>query len=342
MDPTYEAPTLGLVPDFSTWTSYPNIYALGHRNLKELFLAPVIVEEKVDGSQFSFGVFVSENHEGGLEWRCRSKGAQLNLIAPEKMFARAVEVVKGLPLKVGWTYRAEYLNRPKHNALAYDRTPEKNLIIFDVCRAPGEWLSYEEKAAEAKRLGLEVVPLVYEGMVSDVTMFRALIDRVSILGGQKVEGVVVKSYVAPLGELRRNVPLIGKFVSEAFKEVHTGRPAGPGRKDVIESLVAQYGTATRWAKAVQHLKEAGKLTSSPKDIGPLIAETWGDIEKEHKEDIKDFLYDWAAKQLRSGVANGLPMWYKELLLKEQFEQEGTVELLRPAGSVRYDNVLDLE
>ena len=110
-----------------SWHSYPSIFALGHRALADLLLDPVIVEEKVDGSQFSFGLFervavCDEPHETVL--LCRSKGAQLNLVAPEKMFIRAVDVVKELPLHTGWTYRAEYLAKPKHNALAYDRVPE--------------------------------------------------------------------------------------------------------------------------------------------------------------------------------------------------------------------------
>ena len=56
----------------TSWHSYPSIYALGHRYLEELLLDPVLVEEKVDGSQFSFGVF---EHPEGPELRCKSKGA---------------------------------------------------------------------------------------------------------------------------------------------------------------------------------------------------------------------------------------------------------------------------
>jgi len=33
--------------------SYPSIYNLGHRYLGDLLDGPVVVEEKVDGSQFS-------------------------------------------------------------------------------------------------------------------------------------------------------------------------------------------------------------------------------------------------------------------------------------------------
>ena len=52
-----------------SWHSYPQIYALGHRYITELLLDPVLVEEKIDGSQFSFGVF---EVEGEHQLRCRS------------------------------------------------------------------------------------------------------------------------------------------------------------------------------------------------------------------------------------------------------------------------------
>lgn len=71
----------------NSWHSYPSSFAIGHRALKELLYDPVIVEEKVDGSQFSFGLFKNEE-TGALEYKCRSKGAQLNLEAPEKCLSR--------------------------------------------------------------------------------------------------------------------------------------------------------------------------------------------------------------------------------------------------------------
>lgn len=39
--------------------SYPKIYNMGHAAIAELLLGEVTVEEKVDGSQISFGIFVS-------------------------------------------------------------------------------------------------------------------------------------------------------------------------------------------------------------------------------------------------------------------------------------------
>ena len=301
----------------NSWHSYPSIFAIGHRALAELLLDPVIVEEKVDGSQFSFGLF-DENGERVL--RCRSKGAQLNVIAPEKMFTNAVDVVQSLDLRVGWTYRAEYLKKPKHNALAYDRIPEKHLIVFDINSGHESYLSYEEKSTECARLGLEVVPLVFEGVIENVEHFRSMIDRVSALGGQKVEGVVVKNY-------RRFGPdkkvLMGKFVSEAFKEVHAAewKTANPTRTDIVERLIDSLRTPARWQKAVQHLRERGQVEDSPRDIGFLIKETQADIEKECMELIAEKLAEWALPQIRRGVVRGLPEWYKDELMKRQFEKE---------------------
>ena len=301
----------------TSWHSYPSIYALGHRYITELLLDPVLVEEKIDGSQFSFGLFDGEE---GRYLRCKSKGAELNIVAPDSMFERGVEVVQSLQdkLTVGWTYRAEYLMKPKHNALAYDRIPKDHIIIFDINDGHESYLSYERKAEEAARLGLEIVPAFYHGMIESVEHFRALLDRVSCLGGQKIEGVVIKNY-ARFGADKK--AMLGKFVSEAFKEVHARewKAANPTQGDILEALIRSLKTDARWPKAVQHMKEAGRLEDSPRDIGHLMKEVPIDIEKEETEFIKQKLFDWAWPHLRRGVVGGLPEWYKEQLLAKQFE-----------------------
>ena len=39
----------------TSWHSYGKIFNLGHKETEALFDGPVVVEEKIDGSQFSFG-----------------------------------------------------------------------------------------------------------------------------------------------------------------------------------------------------------------------------------------------------------------------------------------------
>lgn len=299
-----------------SWHSYPSIYTLGHRYVADLLLDPVLVEEKVDGSQFSFGRFMGEE---GPYLRCKSKGVELNLVAPDGMFKKGVEVVQGLAdkLTMGWTYRAEYLMNPKHNALAYDRVPKDHIIVFDINTGHEEYMPYDEKRRECERLGLEVVPQLFYGKIEDVQHFRSMLDTVSCLGGQKIEGVVIKNYQR-FG-LDKKV-LLGKFVSEAFKETHARewKAANPTQGDILEALIRSLKTDARWHKAVQHLREAGRIEDSLRDIGLLMKEVPEDVHKEEEIFIKDKLFEWAWPHLRRGIVGGLPEWYKEQLLKRQF------------------------
>jgi RNA ligase len=304
---------LGGVASLSSWHSYPKIFALGHRAIAELFLDDVLIEEKVDGSQFSFGRF-------GGELKCRSKGATLNVEYPEKMFAEAVETAKSLDLIDGWTYRGEYLKKPKHNALAYDRVPNKHIILFDINTAEEEYLTYDDKRKEAERIGLEIVPIIHSGRVSDPSTLLAFLERESILGGQKIEGVVAKNYHR-FGMDKK--ALMGKYVAEAYKEVHSAewKESNPTTGDVIQRLILQLRTPARWNKAVQHLRENGELTETPKDIGNLIKEAQRDIEEECSDEIKESLYRYAISHIKRGVTGGLPEWYKEQLLQLQFTKQ---------------------
>ena len=113
---------------------------------------------------------------------------------------------------------------------------------------------------------------------------------------------------------------MGKFVSEAFKETHqkewkVGNPTGG---DMIELLAFTLRTEARWNKAVQHLRDSGRLEESPRDIGALIEEVKADVEKECREEIRDRLYNHAWPQIRRKIVAGLPQWYKERLLQAQF------------------------
>ena len=163
--------------------SYPSVYQIGHKAIPNLFEGVVSVQEKIDGSQFSFGII-----DGELQ--ARSKNKQLIINAPEKMFARAIETVLSLSLSPGIVYRGEYLEKPKHNTIVYSRVPDKHIILFDISQPEGE--AYLERRAleiEAKHVGLELVPEFFRGEIKTMEEFKGLLDRESVLGGAKMEGV---------------------------------------------------------------------------------------------------------------------------------------------------------
>lgn len=228
----------------SSWGSYTSIYNFGHRAITDLLKGPVLVEEKIDGSQFSFGIFNRDNPvcngiwDECFELKVRSKGATMIVDAPEKMFTEAVETVKAIRgnLIVGWTYRGEYLKKPKHNALAYDRIPNGHIIIFDINTDEETYLSYAEKKAEAERLGLEIVPLLFEGII----------------------------------------------------------------------------------------RERGEIEDDVRDIGKLMKEIPEDIKIECEAEIKERLFAWAWPNIRRIVTRGVPEYYKDSLLRKQFEGDSHV------------------
>lgn len=300
---------------------YPSVYQIGHKAIQDIFSGEVVVEEKVDGSQFSFGIVNSE-------LKCRSKGAQIIIDAPEKMFNHAIETVKELApaLHPEWVYRGEYLAKPKHNTLCYNRVPNKNIILFDVNIGNEVYLSYEDMKKEADRLGLEVVPIFYQGKIETLEFFRDLLETQSILGGTKVEGVVVKNY--SLFTQEKKVAM-GKYVSEMFQEVHKGewRKSNPTDTDITSMLITQYRTPARWNKAIQHLRDAGTLTDSPKDIGNIMKEVPTDILKECEEEIREKLFKHFWPKIARGVSAGIAEWYKDELLKSAFTKDDANELV---------------
>jgi hypothetical protein len=147
-----------------------------------------------------------------------------------------------------------------------------------------------------------------------------MLENESFLGGVKIEGVVAKNYTQ-FG--RDGKVSMAKYVSEAFKEVHNKewKLANPGQKDVVEGLIAGLRTEARWQKAVQHLAESGDLTHTPKDIGALMKEVKDDIIAEEVERIKGILWKHFSGKILRGASAGLAEWYKEELLKKQFEGE---------------------
>lgn len=296
--------------------SYSSIYAIGHRAAADLFVGPVVVEEKLDGSQFSFGVT-----EDGETLLCRSKGADIFPENPEKMFAKAVESVLAIrdDLTPGWTYRGEYFQKPKHNTIAYGRVPEKHIILFDVDTGLQDYLDPDAKRTEAGRLGLEVVPTIFEGHVSAFDDIKAMMRTESVLGGATPEGLVFKNY-GQFGPDKKT--LMGKYVTEEFKEVHKGewKKSNPGHGDIVSSLITQYRTPARWKKAVHHLRDAGVLTESPKDIPALMKEINVDVLKECEQDIKDALFAWAWPKIGRGITAGAPQWWKDELAQSAFAE----------------------
>lgn len=295
--------------------SYPKIYNFGHRAIRDIFNEPVVLQEKVDGSQISF------MKKDGVVY-ARSKGTMLHFDNPEKMFSLGLDSIASVAdiLVDGHVYRGEYLQKPKHNVLKYSRVPEGHIILFDIQNGVGteEYLPPSHIEEAANYLGFECVP-TWEAKIDSLDQLSEYLLRTSCLGGASVEGVVAKNYNR--FDQHTGKVLMAKHVSEAFKEVHRKKSYKTSNKDIIVSLVEHYKTEARWQKAIQHLRDDGRLLDSPRDIGSLIKEVNLDVLAECKEEIAEALFKWGWKQISRGITAGLPEWYKEKLLEKQFGGE---------------------
>lgn len=293
-------------------SSYSKVYALGHRAIADLLKGDVVVQEKIDGSQFSFGIIDNEFY-------CRSRNRPLDLNNPHKLFALAIETVKSKisSLTPGWTYRAEAVTSPKHNILQYDRIPTGGLIVYDIDEGGQNYLNADKLSDECIRLGLEYTRFItlINGEELTKELILEYLELDSRLGGTKIEGIVIKNYDR-FGIDGKT--LMGKYVSETFKETMRGKRPKPAKKEAILSIIDHFKTEARWNKAIQHLREDGKLEDDPRDIGPLIKELHQDFNSECVDEFKNWLYIYFHKEVISGIVKGFPEFYKGLLMEKQF------------------------
>lgn len=288
--------------------SYPNVYQLGHKLVSNVLDGYVLVQEKIDGSQISFGI----DNLGDL--RIRSKNKEIDIEHPDDMFRLAVEwIVKNRSnLQAGWTYRGEYMQKSKHNTLAYSRVPRNNIILFDICDGLESYLPYSRVKNVANYIGLEVVPLFAKGVFTEADILELKdewLSRESILGGTKVEGVVIKNYNVFTAEKK---VAMAKLVRDDFREQNATnwKAAKPSTADVVQKLIDTYRTEARWQKAVQHLRDSGELQGEMRDIPALMKEVSSDVLKECKDEILEQLFAYAWPKISKGITRGLPEWYK--------------------------------
>lgn len=305
-------------------SSFPKIFALGQCYIKDIFKGEVEITEKIDGSQFVFGNVNSNLY-------MRSKGKVIYKETVDKMFRSGVDYILSLEsLPMNAVFYCEYLAKPKHNVLKYEKTPKNNLILFGVYKVEEDKFvnNYDELKRWGDMIDIETVPLLYRGKVDSLEEIIKFLDMQSILGGTKLEGIVVKNYDNPFLLGGQPIPIMmGKYVSEKFKEQHShwaGANTGKGR---WQTYVESFKTEARWNKAIQHLKEKGELEHSPRDIGKLIKEIITDINEENKEDIKEFLWNQFGREVTGAAVRNFAEWYKLKLAESGFQNKEEEEKL---------------
>lgn len=298
---------------------FPKIFTIGQKYIKDIFEGNVEITEKVDGSQFVFGKVNNQLF-------FRSKGAVINPEVCPNLFKPAVDYVLSIQDRFepyeNFVVYSETLSKPKHNTLSYSRVPKNHIAIYGVSDGAGEvFLSQHVLLQQvAAEFDVDVVPLLFYGNVHSPEGIRELLDLESFLGGEKIEGIVVKNFNKTLLVGDQVVPLMsGKLVSERFKERHKSWPKEHTPRGKFDTFKESFRTNARWIKAIQRLGEDGKLEESPKDIGILLKYLHQDLEAEQKEDIKEELYNLFIREIKAEAVKGFPEFYKEYLVNKNVE-----------------------
>ena len=301
---------------------YQKIQQAYKPEVEDIFDGYVVIEEKIDGSQFRIEI----KKDGTIS--CGSHH-QDGIIA-DSMFKLGIEnaqhIFANYKPSEDITVFCEYLSTIKQNSIPYGKVPLHNLIIFDVKRDT-LYLNRAQKELFAKEHGMDVVPILWEGDGSKIstdgkihdTFKEELLKKESCLGHGKgfdrIEGFVVKNY-AKFYDINRYPHYEGhwkciKIVNDSFKEKNNEE--NPNRTNKFQELKDNYRTEARCLKTIQHLKEKGLLKGDLSDLGLLVPEMKHDIEEEEGEGLKNTLYKMFAPEVLGYATKEMIPTYKKYL-----------------------------
>lgn len=282
-----------------------------------------VVEEKVDGSQIrgmvtrGGEIIVGSKNVDFTPGRVVPKGFAKGV----EQMQRVLSMLKQDGLEV--MLFGEYLEKPLHNTLQYDRVPAGNIYLFDA-KVEGRWLGAEEIDVLAEALGVEPVNVLARyNALPDFEALKQYLGNTSVLGGQKVEGVVLKNRGVLIDQYGKPAFYAVKLVRKEFKELNS-EVWKTQRRDGIHSineLIAASLDALNikniWNKAIQHIRDDGKAQHSMRDMQVLSEYIDADIDLEYRLPIEEFMFTFLRGQIKRYIMKGLPGYYKQVLYEMQ-------------------------
>ncbi|XWV25078.1 hypothetical protein QJ856_gp0699 [Tupanvirus deep ocean] len=303
---------------------YPSIEHFGPANLKPNGMI-CYIEEKIDGSQMGFFLKDSEIHFINKKKVLKGQSAT---------YEKALMTLPTIKHKLNpdLIYYGEYIKSLKANVAVYDRVPKFFFILYDVYSISQKiWFDYTEKKAEADRVGLDCVSLLYFGDGSTEPLYdvcNKLISQIesgeikSCLGGTP-EGIVVKRAGAKF-----------KMVTDAFKERHSTKQQKCVwfLTDYLKYIGEQFNAEPRFQKAYQHLLE----DETQVNLENLAIELDADLYKEYGPEIDGYINAQCVEYIRRGFSNSkeaqnthpdlLAQEIVELARKFKFDKESSTIL----------------
>lgn len=294
---------------------YHSIVRYGHKSTQEVLNKgdQIIIQEKIDGANASFAVI-----DGELKCWSRNKELSMNNTL-EGFYVWVKENINVDKLLEGVIYFGEWTAQHK---VVYEGF-KKQFFLYDIYNLHlEEYVSFSMVRDEAKRLGLQLVPVFFEGEFESFEQLTSYVGRTELngtLGGKPCgEGIVVKNVAY---RDRFGKQLFVKLVVDKFAEVQKQKaPKDPKKKFSEEELkVRECVTAPRVEKQLFTMIEEGLLERNfgieemgkiLKHINPLVAE---DI---LKEEMGDFPHVTVG-EIQRMISRVLPFIVKEIIKEKQ-------------------------
>ena len=249
---------------------YLNIFRLRDDDLPDFHVGDhIIVEEKIDGANFSF------RYDAEKDQICS--------------FSRRVELHPKNTLFGAWEW-SQKLDKKKiaevlgNNLIMFAewlaphtvKYPDKkyfNAYCFDIMNAETEqYLPQEQVNKVVQDLGLSYVPVFYDGPFTSWEALASLVGRTE-LGGEYGEGIVIKN-MTRLNDPDENFQFYVKIVGEAFKEKKAIGGWGmkmldrKHEKSVEQELTESVVTTARVRKLILKMVDEQELSINWKELDP--------------------------------------------------------------------------
>jgi hypothetical protein len=259
----------------------------------------IVIQEKLDGANASF------TREGD-KVLCFSRNTQLDENNTLRGFYNWVQNnIKVEDLEEGIIYFGEWLVKHK---LDYGENANK-FYLFDVYNA-NEYEPFVVVKYEANRLGLNLVPVFYEGQFQSIEHIQSFIGK-SMLG-EIGEGVVVKNVDY---KDRHGNQQFTKFVSDEFAEkAKVKKRIVKQPTDQLQEFVESTVNKARVSKIIHKLVDEGLLNENYtiEDMGVILknigTRVFDDVIKEELDEL--------LKLVKSKIGRMLPLIVKEILSDE--------------------------
>lgn len=289
---------------------YHKIIRYGHKSTQDVLNKGdyIIIQEKIDGANASFAVINGE-------LKCWSRNRELNESNTLEGFYEWVQQnVQVQKLLEGVVYFGEWTAQHKVLYEGY----MKQFFLYDIYNLHlEEYVSFSMVRDEAKRLGLQLIPVFFEGEFESFEQLMSYVGRTDLGGKLKGkptgEGIVVKNvnYRDEFGK-----QIFVKLVIDGFREIQRQKQTKDSKKAFSEAelKVRECVTLPRVEKQVFKLIDNGLLDREYgiEDMGFLLKHTSPMVAEDIlKEEMQDF--NVTIKDIQTYMVKVLPLVLKEII-----------------------------